>query len=348
MGSGCIFFGFEAPTYPGNLHPVMISAGFVVLGLWSFITAQLPRLRSWRATTVLVGGGVLLAIAAVLLNDLYSIHMWNVNMTAPFGAEVTRDFTLKIWPAPYVAAGLALMLVIIGAIDLRGYLVNRVPHPVAATAGPSRPSFFLRVVLPTVVMLAIWLTAYQFVRSDNQRAHREFQAARATNPNATIPEDSAFKDIAIAVVQGGSVVGPVIVLIFLLRWMWLKMGSTSPKQFWLVTAAVVLVLGLVPAGALFFLFLPRHEVPQASDSYRQLIIGTWTWTGGRVEFRTDGTFEEHFRETVPDVKVGEPIDPEKQKFVEREGTLAGQYDWATRDVIWVKPPGRARAKSPSW
>jgi hypothetical protein len=90
--------------------------------------------------------------------------------------------------------------------------------------------------------------------------------------------------------------------------------------------------------------LDRHwlrPVPPAkteSPSVRQRLVGMWLAdNGAKTEFKADGTFEDTFRETGPDIKPGEVIDdPTKVRVVERERRVTGQYQWVDDDKIEVK------------
>jgi len=90
--------------------------------------------------------------------------------------------------------------------------------------------------------------------------------------------------------------------------------------------------GLTPVS------LPKTE----ASALRQRLIGIWVAeNGSKTEFKTDGTFDDTFRETVPDIKPGEVIDdPTKLKLVERDGRITGQYQWVEEDKIEVKVHGR--------
>ena len=70
-------------------------------------------------------------------------------------------------------------------------------------------------------------------------------------------------------------------------------------------------------------------------------MGAWTSENGTTIFKSDGTFDEMFRETVLDLKPGEVLDdPEKVKTVERDASIAGQYQWIEEDQILVLVQGR--------
>ncbi|HEY1377697.1 MAG TPA: serine/threonine-protein kinase [Gemmataceae bacterium] len=126
------FFGFETRF---SILPVAITAGFLTLGLFFFVTARVPQSRLLRAWMALAGGAILVALAAVFLHETYGVRYWNVNTAAAFGEKITREFALAVFPGPFVAAGLAIGLMVLGAIDLRGHLLHR-PDGTTSSADP--------------------------------------------------------------------------------------------------------------------------------------------------------------------------------------------------------------------
>jgi tRNA A-37 threonylcarbamoyl transferase component Bud32 len=121
-GTRVIVFGFDARATP---YPPVIATGYLALGLFFFVTGQLPRLRPWRAGVALLGGGALAALTIVFVHTANNVSDWDMRMKGAFGPRPPRDFHLLAGPGPYFAVGLGIGLMIIGAIELRGHLANR-------------------------------------------------------------------------------------------------------------------------------------------------------------------------------------------------------------------------------
>ncbi len=111
----------------------------------------------------------------------------------------------------------------------------------------------------------------------------------------------------------------------------------------LAAFGIVFAIGLAGGVGLDRYWLaPGAPAKSAPPSLRQRLIGTWlAENGSKTEFKSDGTFDETFRETVPDIKPGEVIDdPTKLRMVERDGRIVGQFDWVEDDTIQVRIQGK--------
>src|SRR5207245_1398748 len=104
-------------------YPVAITGGFLTLGLFFFITGQLPRLRPWRAGVALIGGAAVVALMIIFLHDLYTVYDWNLKTRGAFGQWAADNYYVHIIsPGPGLAVALGIGLMIVGAIDLREHL----------------------------------------------------------------------------------------------------------------------------------------------------------------------------------------------------------------------------------
>lgn len=107
--------------------------------------------------------------------------------------------------------------------------------------------------------------------------------------------------------------------------------------------AVVYAIGLACGVGLDRYWLaPVVPAQTAPKTLREQFVGLWlAEDGSKTEFKSDGTFDETFRETVPDIKPGEVVDdPAKLRMVERVARVTGQYDWVEVDKIQVRIPGK--------
>jgi tRNA A-37 threonylcarbamoyl transferase component Bud32 len=156
-----LFFGFDARF---AFYPVVVTGGFLALGLFFIVTAPVPRLRLLRAGIALVGGAILVVHAAAFLHDALAIRSSNgivAEASGPilFGGAGPLSFP---GPGPFVAAGLAIGLMFVGAIELRAYLLHRknrtaIPGDLVGTALSERPRhrvrsrFIIALIVLTVV-----------------------------------------------------------------------------------------------------------------------------------------------------------------------------------------------------
>src|SRR5262249_17882180 len=99
-----LFFGFDARF---SALPVAITAGFLALGFFFFVTARVPRLRLSRACIALAGGAVLMVLAMTFLHEAPGVRSWHASLAAAFGRDITPEFTTTVWVGPFIAAGLA-------------------------------------------------------------------------------------------------------------------------------------------------------------------------------------------------------------------------------------------------
>jgi predicted Ser/Thr protein kinase len=309
FGMKVMFFGFmPSANYPENGWPISFMACFFALGLWTFIVARLPRLRMWRSLVVLAGGVVLVVLTAVFLENTYGIQMWNVNMAKPFGSNITQGFKLTVWFGPWVALGLAVTLVILGAFDLRGYLINRPIHA-EAIPGAAQPvqkgamsapiaqlSFFLHVALPLILVMAV--------------------CGGATVALAKLMPETEYANIAAGVGCFALWFGLPILI-----WRWLaKRGTASfPKRAAITAISFLLMWGLMFGFEMLGKDLVRGLKVSAMQSQ---LVGQWTWLSdrsGTTEFCADGTFEEV------------PHDGQDVK---------GQFRWSSPPWMDLRSPGQ--------
>jgi len=82
-------------------------------------------------------------------------------------------------------------------------------------------------------------------------------------------------------------------------------------------------------------------VPGAPASPRQLLVGHWlAENGARTAFQADGSFDEFYKETVPNAGPDGIVDFQKP-VIERDARITGQYHWVSDETIEVKVQGKA-------
>jgi hypothetical protein len=200
--------------------------------------------------------------------------------------------------------GLAIGLMGLGAVDLRGYLVNRSslagsskdvngitsperpkePPPLPdRLAAKARPSFMFYVGWPVLAIVAISSAAFATILTKPQGA----------TPMKGLPE----------MVLGLGVFGPIVGIVLFVRWAWLALRPRRAKAFWVLTGVLAVIAVLGYGAAILPSLMPIGSRPtmRRSDSPREQIIGTWGMapSGARMEFKTGGTFVYWFREADP-------------------------------------------------
>jgi tRNA A-37 threonylcarbamoyl transferase component Bud32 len=208
------YLGFDT-RFSG--YPVAITAGFLTMGMFFLVTARLSRLRPWRSLVALAGGAILILLVVLLLDDKrHGADVYTLFEALPIPYP---QFFLLIWPAPFLAAGLAAGLMVLGAIDLRGYLsphsdgsatpadpVGRAaegpkePPPIPATpTAPHRPRFLFHVGLPVLILVVIWTIAFVQLTASHSVGLRPSYASQIA-------------------VYGLGLVGPVVAVGLVTRW----------------------------------------------------------------------------------------------------------------------------------
>jgi hypothetical protein len=128
-----------------------------------------------------------------------------------------------------------------------------------------------------------------------------------------------------------------------------KESKSAPWTSLGKVAIVLLVFVLGVAGGVGlerFWLGPAAQPKPDNRPLKERLLGIWvSENGSRAEFKSDGTFDELFREIVPDLKPGQIIDdPSKLKMVERDARISGQYEWVEEDKIQIKVQNRPTRK----
>ena len=106
--------------------PVILNSLFLGLGLFSLVVSGHERMQAWRASLTLLIGCAALTLSIRFINDIHARMAQSQNDFSLFQSGI-GPFHPRIWisTGPYVAAGLSAMLMVIGTLDLRGWLAER-------------------------------------------------------------------------------------------------------------------------------------------------------------------------------------------------------------------------------
>jgi tRNA A-37 threonylcarbamoyl transferase component Bud32 len=330
------YFVFETQI---SICPMLVTSGFLLLGLFFFVTARLPRLHLCRAVTAIAAGALFIALVAVFLRG--------TNVPLADQIEVDRGVRSVLVPflGSYVAAILAAGLLALGAIDLRNYLANGSKPMVPATKQPTgppslpsssaakpRPRFLRHVGLPLFGFLIIGLVA-----------------------NVT-EKGSPFFDTARVVLICVKVFGPAAAVILLVRWLWLALRPHHPTGFWVLTSVLMLMTVSVYTAAATGLWRigSAPTVVWNTVSPRSRLVGLWFKQTERrielMEFHAGGTFRNAFypnsgtaEQTENEVKSIEKDLKDKgpwKAFSSVGFEQLGQYRWVDDEHIELKVRGR--------
>lgn len=106
--------------------PLILNALFAALGVFVLMIAGDERRRLLRAGATLLGGMVIVALAVMVINDLW-VRSVNTEQDYKLYQRGLKPFIprIRIFVGPYVAAGLGAVILLFGALESRGWLSRR-------------------------------------------------------------------------------------------------------------------------------------------------------------------------------------------------------------------------------
>jgi predicted Ser/Thr protein kinase len=195
------------------------------------------------------------------------------------------------------------------------------PPTVAAVSSAVRPRFAYHVLLPVLGLAVVAFVALAIAEDD-------------LNPEN--PLSAAAKAVFIIL----TCIGPIVVVVLFVRWLWLSLRSRNPTAFWLIAAPLMLVTVFAYtclSGIVWYESAGSPPRVYHTLTLNDRLIGTWATAFGdaKFEFKSDGTFVYWVHEA--DAQLSKD---NKVRLDETEKRVTGRYGWADADTIEFQSPIR--------